>query len=249
MRGHVGNAYRAPALYERFGGGFFADPASGQVFYSAYGDPRLRPDRYRSFDAGVDQTLAGGRVQIAASAFVIDVQSLTAFDFSGGIDPATDPYGRFIGYLNGSGGSSKGLELAVDVRPTATLRISGSYAYTKARTDEALTVPDFFIVPGVLEHTASLYVTQQWSPRFDTTFDLLTGGESYGSFFARGRTRAYRYPGTTTVGISSSVRLTAAGAPDLRAYVRVDNLFDETAFPAGWRAAGRTGVIGIRAAF
>jgi vitamin B12 transporter len=249
VRGHVGNAYRAPAPYERFGGGFFSDPASGQVFYSAYGDPRLRPDRYRSFDAGVDQTLAGGRVQIAASAFVIDVQSLTAFDFSGGIDPATDPYGRFIGYVNGSGGSSKGLELAVDVRPTATLRVSGSYAYTKARTDEALTVPDFFIVPGVLEHTASLYVTQQWSPRIDTTFDLLTGGESYGSFFARGRTRAYRYPGTTTVGISSSVRLTGAGAPDLRAYVRVDNLFDETAFPAGWRAAGRTGVIGIRAAF
>ena len=98
--------------------GSSADPASGQVLYSAYGDPRLRPDRYRSFDAGVDQTLAGGRVQIAASAFVIDVQSLTAFDFSGGINPATDPYGRFIGYLNGSGGSSKGLELALDVRPT-----------------------------------------------------------------------------------------------------------------------------------
>ena len=148
MRGHVGNAYRAPALYERFGGGFFGDPASGQIFFSAYGDPRLRPDRYRSFDAGVDQALASGRVQIAASAFVIDVQSLTAFDFSGGIDPATDPFGRFVGYLNGSGGSSKGLELAVDVRPTATLRVSGSYTYTKARTDEALTVPDFFIVPA-----------------------------------------------------------------------------------------------------
>ena len=110
-------------------------------------------------------------------------------------------------------------------------------------------MPDFFIVPGVLEHTASLYVSQQWSPRFDTTFDLLTGGDSYGSFFARGRTRAYRYPGATTVGLSGSVRLTAAHAPDLRAYVRVDNLFDETAFPAGWRAAGRTGVIGIRATF
>ena len=249
VRGHVGNAYRAPALYERFGGGFFSDPASGQVLYSAYGDPRLRPDRYRSFDAGVDQTLAGGRVQIAASAFVIDVQSLTAFDFSGVIDPATDPYGRFIGYLNGSGGSSKGLELALDVRPIATLRVSGSYTYTKARTEEALTVPDFFIVPGVLEHTASLYVSQQWSPRFDTTFDLLTGGDSYGSFFARGRARAYRYPGATTAGLSGSVRLTAAHAPDLRAYVRVDNLFDETAFPGGWRAAGRTGVIGIRATF
>jgi iron complex outermembrane receptor protein len=249
VRGHVGNAYRAPALFERFGGGFFADQASGQLFYSAYGDPRLRPDRYRSFDAGVDQTLAGGRVQISASAFVIDVQSLTTFDFSGGIDPSTDPFGRFGGYLNGSGGSSRGLELAVDVRPTATLRVSGSYTYTRARTDEALTVPDFFLVPGVLAHTASLYVTRQWSSRIDTTLDLLAGGDLYASFLARGRTRAYRFPGSTTVGVSGSVRLTAPDARDLRAYVRVDNLFDDTAFPSGWRAPGRTGVVGIRAAF
>ena len=249
IRGHVGNAYRAPALYERFGGGFFGDPATGQMFYSAYGDPRLRPDRYRSFDAGVDQTLAGGRVQLAASAFVIDVQSLTAFDFSGGIDPSTDPFGRFLGYLNGSGGSSKGLELAVDVRPTSTLRISGAYAYTRARTEEALTVPDFYRVPGVLEHTASLFVTRQWSPRIDTSLDVLFGGESYGSFFARGRSRAFRYPGTTTVGLSGSVRLTAAASADLRAYVRVDNLTDEAVFTGGFRAPGRTAVAGLRAAF
>jgi iron complex outermembrane receptor protein len=249
VRGHVGNAYRAPALYERFGGGFFGDPATGQVFYSAYGDPRLRPDRYRSFDAGVDQALASGRVQIAASVFVIDVQSLTAFDFSGGIDPSTDPFGRFLGYLNGSGGSSRGLELAVDVRPTSTLRVSGAYTYTRARTDEALTVPDFFLVPGVLAHSGSLYVTQQWTPRIDTTLDVLAGGESYGSFFARGRTRAYRYPGSTTVGLGTSVRLTAASAGDLRAYVRLDNLFDGTAFPGGWRAPGRTGLVGVRASF
>ena len=36
---------------------------------------------------------------------------------------------------------------------------------------------------------------------------------------------------------------------EMRAYVRVDNLFDETAFPSGWRAAGRTAVIGVRAGF
>jgi len=92
-------------------------------------------------------------------------------------------------------------------------------------------------------------VTQQWSSRVDTTFDLLSGGDSYGSFFARGRSRAYRYPGTTTVGLGASVRLTAAGAPDLRAYVRADNLTNETTFPSGWRAPGRTGIVGVRAAF
>jgi iron complex outermembrane receptor protein len=249
IRGHVGTAYRAPALYERFGGGFFADPASGQVFYSAYGDPRLRPDRYRSFDAGVDQTLAQGRVLVSASVFAIDVRSLTAFDFSGGIDPSTDPFGRFLGYLNGSGGSSRGLELSVDARPTATLRLSGAYTYTRARTEDALSVPDFFLVPGVLAHGGSLYVTQQWSPRIDSGVDAAFGGESYTALFAAGQSRAFRFPGSTRVGVSTSVRLTREGRRDLRAYVRLDNLFEETAFPGGWRAPGRTGVVGIRAAF
>jgi iron complex outermembrane receptor protein len=249
VRGHVGNAYRAPALYERFGGGFFGDPESGLVSYSAYGDPRLRPDRYRSFDAGVDQAIARDRVQVSASVFAIDVQSLTAFDFSGGIDPATDPFGRFLGYLNGSGGSSRGVELSVHARPTSTLRVSGSYTYTRARTDEALSVPAFFLVPGVLAHSGSLYVTNQWSSRVDTSLDLLAVGESYSAFFARGRTRAFRFPGSTRVGVSASVRLTAGGPRDVRAYVRLDNLFDEATFPGGWRAPGRTGVLGIRATF
>jgi iron complex outermembrane receptor protein len=249
LRGHVGNAYRAPALYERFGGGFFSDPVSGQMAYSPYGDPRLRPDRYTSFDAGVDQTLAQGRVLVSASVFAIDVASLTAFDFSGGIDPATDPFGRFVGYLNGSGGSSRGVELSVDVRPTSTLRLAGSYTYTRARTEEDITVPDFFIVPGVYDHTASFYATRQWTPRFDTTMDVIYVGESFGSFFAAGRTRAYRYPGSTTVGLGGSARLFARDASRMRAYVRVDNLFNETTFPSGWRALGRTAVVGVRAGF
>lgn len=249
LRGHAGNAYRAPALYERFGGGFFGDPASGLVFYSAYGDPRLRPDRYRSFDAGVDQALAHDRVQVSASVFVIDVESLTAFDFSGGIDPATDPYGRFLGYLNGSGGSSRGVELAVDARPAPSLRVAGTYTYTRARTEDALSVPDFFLVPGVLAHSGSLYVTRQWSSRVDTGLDLVAGGESYTALFAAGRSRAFRFPGSTRVGASASVRLTAGGRRDVRAYLRLDNLFDELAYPGGWRASGRTGVVGIRAAF
>ena len=197
----------------------------------------------------MDQTLAQGRVLVSASVFAIDVASLTAFDFSGGIDPATDPFGRFVGYLNGSGGSSRGVELSVDVRPTSTLRLAGSYTYTRARTEEDITVPDFFIVPGVYDHTASFYATRQWTPRFDTTVDVIYVGESFGSFFAAGRTRAYRYPGSATVGLGGSARLFARDASRMRAYVRVDNLFNETTFPSGWRALGRTAVVGIRAGF
>ena len=43
----AGNAFRAPALYERFGGGFSTDPVTGRLLFTAFGDPRLEPDRYQ----------------------------------------------------------------------------------------------------------------------------------------------------------------------------------------------------------
>ena len=62
LRGHVGRGYRAPSLYERFGSGF--DSTFG---YTTYGDPRLAPEHSISFDGGVDQTFAKGRVRASAT--------------------------------------------------------------------------------------------------------------------------------------------------------------------------------------
>src|SRR6185295_15075900 len=64
LRGHVGRGYRAPSLYERFGAGF--DSFFG---YTTYGDPRLAPEHSISFDGGIDQSLAKGRVHASASYF------------------------------------------------------------------------------------------------------------------------------------------------------------------------------------
>ena len=162
LRGHVGNAYRAPALYERFGGGFFgrSRQRAGVLLglrRSAAAPRSLSLVRRRRRPVRWPAAASSS----PASAFAIDVQSLTAFDFSGGIDPATDPYGRFLGYLNGSGGSSSGLELRSTCgrRDAAHLRLLHLHAGPDRRRAD---VPDFFIVPGVLAHTASLYVTQQW---------------------------------------------------------------------------------------
>ena len=57
LRVHGGNAFRAPALYERFGGGFSTDPITGRLLFTAFGDPRLEPDRYQTIDGGADQYL------------------------------------------------------------------------------------------------------------------------------------------------------------------------------------------------
>jgi hypothetical protein len=80
LRAHFGNAYRAPSLYERFGGGFSNNPVNGETVFTPYGDPRLSPDRYNSLDAGVDQYLFTNRVRLSATWFYTRVVSITAFD-------------------------------------------------------------------------------------------------------------------------------------------------------------------------
>jgi vitamin B12 transporter len=249
LRAHGGNAYRAAALYERFGGGFSTDPVTGFVGFTAFGDPRLRPDRYKAIDGGVDQYLFDSRLLVSATAFYNDVSSLTAFDSAGVIRPETDPYGRNGGYLNGDGGFSRGLELGVEARPSSTLRISGSYTYTRSETTKDITVPGFFIVPGVFGHTAAIVVTNRWNERLDTTFDLFYGSKMYGSFFAAGRTRAYEYPGFTKAALIAGYRVVNDATWPLRAYVKIDNLFDQTYYEGGWRNLGRTAVAGVSVGF
>jgi iron complex outermembrane receptor protein len=249
VRIHGGNAFRAPALYERFGGGFETDPVTGIVAFTAYGDPRLEPDRYRTIDAGVDQYLFNSRALVSVTGFYNQVTSLTAFNSAGGIRPETDPYRRSLGYLNSSGGFSRGVELAIDARPTSSLRFSGGYTYTRSETAQDITVPGFFIVPAVFGHMATFVVTNRWSDRVDTTFDLFYGSETYGSFFAAGRPRAFRYPGFTKAAVVAGYRIVNDARVPVRAYVHVDNLFDETYYEIGWRNLGRTAVAGLSVGF
>jgi len=245
LRIHGGNAFRAPAMYERFGGGFDTDPITGRVGFTPYGDPRLEPDRYRTIDAGVDQYLFRSRLLVSATAFYNQVTSLTAFNSAGGIRPETDPYGRSLGYLNSSGGFSRGVETAIEARPTASLRLSGGYTYTRSETAEDIIVPGFFIVPAVFGHTTTFVVTNRWNNRLDTTVDLFHGSAMYGSFFAAGRPRAFKYPGFTKAAIVAGYRLVNHARAPLRAYVKVDNFFDETYYEIGWRNLGRTVVAGL----
>ena len=249
IRVHGGNAFRAPAMYERFGGGFSADPVTGIVAFTAYGDPRLEPDRYRTIDAGVDQYLFRNRVVVSATAFHNEVTSLTAFNSSGGIRPETDPYRRTQGYLNSSGGFSRGLEIGIDARPTSSLRLSGGYTYTRSETTQDITVPGFFLVPGVFGHMATFVVTNRWGERVDTTFDVFHGSKTFGSFFAAGRPRAFRYPGFTKAAVVAGYRVLNASRAPVRVYVQVDNLLNQTYYESGWRNLGRTVVAGLSVGF
>src|SRR6185436_5494455 len=177
LRAHVGNGYRAPSLFERFGS--FFDSSFG---FGAFGDPRLKPDRSIAFDAGVDQTLYKNRLRASATYFYTELQKVIIFDFSGLIDPATDPFGRFGGYVNTNGGIARGVELSMTATPASSLNISAAYTYTKSRqrTPQVPGVLRSFVVP---DHQFSLVTTQRFGRRFLLNFELAASSDYLAPIF------------------------------------------------------------------
>jgi iron complex outermembrane receptor protein len=245
VRAHGGNSYRAPALYERFGGGFGANPITGEVLFTPYGDPRLAPDRYNTVDAGVDQYLFQNRIRVSATWFYNRAVSLTAFDSSGGIRPDTDPFGRAFGYINGSGGISRGFELGIEARPRRDLTMTGAYTYTNADLDRDLTVRNFRRVFQVPAHLTSFVVMKQWGRRLDTTLDFFHGGGYFSPFFAVTSARAFQFPGFTKVDLAVGYRVWERETRTARVYTKIDNMLNQRWYQNGWLAPQATFVTGL----
>ena len=98
LRGHIGNGFRAPSLFERFGEGTIS---TGPV---RFGDPTLRAEQSISVDGGFEQRLASDKVVFNATYFYTRLQRIIAF--TGFVD---DPLGlgRFSGYTNQPGGLAR----------------------------------------------------------------------------------------------------------------------------------------------
>ena len=246
LRAHAGNSYRAPALFERFGAGFYNDPTTvNGVFFTPYGDPRLAPDRYNSVDGGIDQYFLKDRLRVSATPFYTRTVQIVEFSYN---LPLNDPYGRYYyGYKNGAGGISRGVETSVEARPTKTLAITGSYTYTNAGTDQDTMVTGYFRVFDFPKHTVGLVVTNQWTKRLRTTLDMFHYSNILDSSVEYDR--AMRFPGYTKVNLVTSCDVWQKEGRSARVYAKIDNIFDQNYYVAGYRAAGATALGGVAFTF
>jgi vitamin B12 transporter len=227
LRAHVGNGYRAPSLYERFGSGFFGGS------FSAYGDPRLRPDRSIAVDSGIDQSFLKGRLKASATYFYTRLQEVTFFDFSGFINPATDPFGRFGGYRNTGGGLARGAEFSVQAKPTHTTDVQFSYTYTNSDQRQPSSVAGFIPAFGISAQQFSAYVNQRLGKRVNVTFDLFAADDY---FLALGfPSRAFQFNGPVKADLGASYTLPVGEDRSWRFYGKVDNVFDRVYFESGFR--------------
>ncbi len=246
-RAHVGNSYRLPSLYERFGGYFYGG------FYIPSGDPRLAPERAVAGDFGFDQYLAHDRLKISASYFYSHLQAVIAFlDFPPGY---VDPYGRFGGYYNTSGGISRGIELSGELHPARNTSVLASYTYTNAMDRTSQYYTGSFVsplqTPRILPHTVTIVATQQIDKHIDLGLDF-EGGSSYlyplYAYFGF-EPQAYRLNGPRQLGLSAGFSHTLSDRFSARYYVRVSNALNQNYFEDGFQTPGRWAVAGIRFGF
>lgn len=235
VRAHIGNGYRAPSLFERFGTSFFGG------FFSPLGDPRLRPERSIAFDAGIDQSLLDNRLRLSATYFYTRLQEVIGFDFSGKINPQTDPFGRFFGYLNTGGGLARGLELSATASPNRMLDVFVSYTYTNSDQQTPQVSGSGVISSLVIpDHQFAAIVTQRIGRRAFINFDLTATSDYLAPVFPL----VYRFKNLVKADLGASYEFPLAEQRRLRLFGYIDNLFNRDNFESGFQTPGRTGRAG-----
>jgi iron complex outermembrane receptor protein len=239
IRSHGGNGYRKPSLYELFGTSF-----SGSTF-TAYGDPRLKPERSIAIDGGVDQYFASDRLRLSATYFYTRLQQVIAFDSSGLITPATDPFGRSSGYRNTGGGIARGVELSGEARPRRGTQLRASYTYTNARDKYSEFADGTLQIPRITPNSFSLVALQQFGKHVDASFEFLAASD----FLYQLSRRTFLFPGPRQGVLTAGYTRPLTEKISMRLNVRVNNILDQLYYEDGFRTPRRWATGGVAFSF
>ena len=111
LKASGGTGIKEPTFFESFGVSFYA-----------MGNPDLEPERSVTFDAGVEQRLAGNRLRLEATAFHHDYRDQINFQI---VDFST-----FQGtFVNVGRTRAQGLELSAEAAPRPWARLFAQYTY------------------------------------------------------------------------------------------------------------------------
>ncbi len=228
LRASFGQGFRAPGLYE---------------LYSEYGNLNLNPEKFDSWDAGVEQALLGGKAKVSATVFKREADN--EIRYTSCSSPSTDalctPGGafRYGYYKNVQKTETKGIELVGQLSVTDRLSLTGNYTYTDAENASGSNAGKQLTRRP--KNLANLSATYRWPVGLSTTI-------------------AARYVGKTFNNEANTVSVNEYTLVDLRAsypindrlevYGRVENAFDkdyQTILNYG--ALGRGAFLGLRAKF
>lgn len=237
LRAAAGTAFKEPTFYENFAQGF------------ARGNPALRPERSRSWEAGLDQALPGERLVLSATYFdqrFRDVIQYTPLP----PDPAAP------NYFNVAEATAAGVELEARLSPLPGLAATVAYTFLDTEVADAgfESGPDAEFVQGRPlvrrpAHAARLDV--RYAPRGRGSVDVAVRyvGDRDDLDFSGPSARRTTLPAHVVADLGAALALLRPEGrrPAVSALLRIDNIFDETYEEiVNFPARGRTLLFGAR---
>jgi vitamin B12 transporter len=231
LRGHVGNGFRAPSLFERFGAGAFQN-----MGLLRFGDPTLRAEQSISVDAGLDQRMAGDRLLAGATWFYTRLRRVIEFQSFFVVDPLG--LGRFSGYENRPGGLSRGVETFLEATPWRGAYLRSSYTYTNSdRSAPARGLQPEYVIPS---HVFAVSLNQRLRS-FAFNLDLNRTGSYVAPVFENDfpfRTAELTFSGYTKFDAFGSYERAVSEQATIVVFAGADNLFNERYYENGFLAPG-----------
>ncbi len=248
IRAHVGNGYRVPSLYERFGT-FYATFLTPQSFV-ALGDPNLKPERAIAFDGGFEQNLFKNQAKLTAVYFYTKLIDTIGF---GNVVPNIGSTNRpFGGYLNTKGGVARGGEFSANIKATDSTDIFASYTFTHSDQRAPQVFGSGIIETlGIPKHQFTLVATQRIK-RFWANLDFLATSDYLAPIFSNStfNTYVYRFGGNRRADLTAGYNFGfKQDKLNLRLFGTIENLFDYEYFENGFRTVGRNARIGLSFGF
>jgi vitamin B12 transporter len=247
VRAHVGNGYRVPSLYERFGT-FFS--SFGTPSFIALGDPFLKPEKTIGFDAGIDQDLADARVRLSATYFYTRLTDIIRFaNVAPNIGSTIRTFG---GYVNGRGGIARGSELTARFKPWTSTDISTSYTFTNSdQLTPQVSGSRITRTLGVPDHQFTVVATQRFK-KFWVNFDFLATSTYLAPIFSGTSfsTYVYRFKGNRRGDVTAGYTFDLnKNGMNLRVFGTVENVFDQEYYENGFRTAKANARLGVSYSF
>ncbi|MBN8808701.1 MAG: TonB-dependent receptor [Sphingomonas sp.] len=214
LRGSYAEGFKAPTLYQL-----------GAAFY---GNPNLRPETARSWDAGIEQHLLGRAVTASATWFHRDTTNQIDFDLA------------TFTYANIARTRTQGLEFGLDLRPSDRLTLNASYSFIDAinRAPGANFGKQLARRPR-----QSVSTSIDWRTPLGLSLGatVLAVGDSFDD-----AGNASRLDGYVVAGVRAELPI----GERLALYGRVDNLFDARyQVVRGYGTPGRAAYGGVRVRF
>jgi len=224
LHASYGEGVKNPSFLQRYG--FFPD--------SFQGNPDLKPESSKGWDAGIEQTFFDGRASVDVTYFDMDLT-----------DEIVDVFSVFPFTVENADGKStrRGVEVSLSAQITDALGLAGSYTYTDSK--DALGEPEL----RRPKNTASLNLNYGFA---DGQGNVNLGARYVGS--RRDNDFADYDPvtfGPTVVKLDSYTLVNIAASyrfnRHLRVFGRVDNLFDKDYVEVvGFSTPGTAAYVGIQ---